>query len=112
MATDIFKVRKNYTTIAEAGARINHIKDVLNLGAGVINQSKPNVPARYQLYPLRAWVTTFASLPAPSDCQGARAILTDVTDDEFAVGWGGTVTLGNGTNQSPVWSNGANWVIG
>lgn len=113
MATDPFVLRKNYTTLNELGVRVNLIKQVLNLGAAARNQNSSNVPARYQLYPLRSWATTFVTLPAPSDAGiGARVIITDVTDDEFAVGWGGTVTVGGGLNKSPAWSDGTNWIIG
>lgn len=111
--TAIFKPRKNYGSFNEVSVRINGIKDVLNLGGGSINQNLGNVPARYQIYPLKSWATTFATLPAPSDAGvGGRVIITDVTDDEFAVGWGGTVTVGGGTNKAPCWSNGTDWVIG
>lgn len=111
--TDIFKPRKNYGTFGEVSVRINGIKAVLNLGAGAINQNSGNSPARYQLYPLKRWATTFATLPAPSDAGvGAKVIVIDVIDDEFAVGWGGLVTQGNGTNKVPCWSNGTDWVIG
>lgn len=113
MSTAIFKTRKNYGTFGEVTVRINGIKDVLNLGAGSINKNLGNVPARYQLYPLKSWATTFATLPTPDDAGvGARVIITDITDDEFAVGFGGTVTVGGGLNKAPAWSDGANWVIG
>lgn len=116
MSTAIFKTRKNYGTFGEVTVRINGIKDVLNLGAGALNQSKGNVPARYQLYPLRMWSSLFGGLPTPDDAgYGARVIITDITDDEFAVGFGGTVTQGSGVavgNAYPCWSNSVNWVIG
>lgn len=112
MATDPFPAGRR-SDLQSMSQDILEIRQALNLGGAARNQNKGNVPARYQVFPLRSLAVSFASLPAPSDAGvGARAIITDVTDDEFAVGWGGTVTLGTGTNKSPVWSNGDNWVIG
>lgn len=87
--------------------------DVLNLGAAPINLSAGNVPARYQLFPLRSWPTTFATLPSPySAGTGARAVVTDLLEDEADGGFHAIVTTGGGTHTRPVWCDGTYWRIG
>lgn len=111
MATDPFAVGRR-SDLQSVGQDVREIKQALNLGAAARNQSQGNVPARYQIYPMRSWATTFATLPTPGDAGvGARVVITDITDDEYAVGRGGTVTMGNGANKSPAWSDGENWVL-
>jgi hypothetical protein len=63
-----------------------------------------NIKASYQLLTPVA----FASLPAVT--QGARAFITD--GNLSAVGNFGNTVSGGGGNNTPVWSDGADWYIG
>lgn len=113
MATDPFNVgrRSDLQAISEA---LREVMQALNLGGAARNINQRNVPARYVVYPFRSMAGTFASLPAPSDAGvGARAICTDITDDEVAGDYGtGVISMGGGPHTRPVWSSGVNWHLG
>lgn len=112
MATDPFDVGRRYD-LNSLGQQVREVIQALNLGGASRNQSRGNVPARYQFYPFRSLVCTFAQLPALSDCGvGVRAVVTDVTEEEAAEGFNGVVTIGGGTFTRPVWSNVLFWHIG
>lgn len=112
MATDPFPVGRR-TDLQGLSQDIREIKQALNLGGAARNLSQGNTPARYQIYPLRRQAAAFASLPTPADAGvGAEVVITDVTDEEYAVGRGGFVTIGGGLNKDCAWSNGDNWVLG
>lgn len=51
--------------------------------------------------------STFAQLPNAVGNAGARGYVTDSTVSTF-----GATVAGGGANQVPVWSNGANWLVG
>jgi hypothetical protein len=51
--------------------------------------------------------STFAQLPNPVGLAGGRGYVTDSTVATF-----GATVAGGGANQVPVWSNGANWLVG
>lgn len=113
MATDPLRVNRN-TDLQKVARDVQFTRESLNLGGARVRISARNVnPAVYRTYPFRSLTTTYALLPSPGDTgAGSRAVITDVTDDEAAVGWNGTVTIGGGANTLPVWSDGIDWRLG
>lgn len=110
MATDPIPVRGRYD-LQGLSAAVKVIAQALNLGACAINQSMPNVPARYVLIPFRSYQTTVALLPAAADAGvGARAIVTDALG-ALADTLGQPVQAG-GSDIVPVYSDGVNWLAG
>jgi hypothetical protein len=51
---------------------------------------------------------TFAELPSPVGIAGTRAFLTDSPLTSF----NSVITTGAGSNKVPVYSDGANWLVG
>lgn len=118
MATDPFRIQRRYD-LQSLGEAVHRIAQGLNLGGVAVNQNQGNVPARYQVYPLRSYAVRLDQLPAPSDAGvGARAVITDSIyayipyGGPDAAGMLGIEAVGGGDEKAPVWSDGVMWRYG
>lgn len=90
-----------------AGAGSVTCPQTMRSTGGVIIRGSSALPGVGTIEIIDPPIVTVAALPAPSAMTGVRRFVSDATTTSF-----GTVVVGGGSNNVPVYSTGADWRIG